>query len=60
MCRESLHRAPFCLCLLEEIVFMLENKLNLKDMLRSKIQAALIDKEPLHRVLPVAAADNSS
>jgi restriction system protein len=51
-CRESLHHAPFCLCLLEEIVFMLENKLNLKDMLRSKIQAALIDKEPLYRVLP--------
>lgn len=52
ICQESLHRAPFCLVLLEEIVYMLENEVNLKDILRPKIQAALVDKNPLHVVKP--------
>jgi len=52
ICQESLHRAPFCLVLVEEIVFMLESEANLKDLLRSKIQAALVDKKPLHIVKP--------
>jgi hypothetical protein len=51
-CKESLHHAPFCLCLLEEIVFMLEQEADLMEILRSKVQAALIEKNPLHIVRP--------
>jgi len=50
-CRESLHRAPFVLCELEEIVKGLEAELPLADLFRRKIQAALIDKQPLKKVL---------
>jgi len=52
VCEESLHQAPFCLCLLEEFVFLLDGESDCKDMLRSKVQAALIDKNPFLKILP--------
>lgn len=49
-CRESLHRAPFVLCELEEIVHALESDMALAELFRRKIQGALVDKQPLTRV----------
>ncbi|MGG6447373.1 restriction endonuclease [Pseudobacillus badius] len=46
MCKESLSRTVMCLCGLDEIVFVLENNLDLKEVLKSKVRAAIIDKNP--------------
>ncbi len=51
--REALQKAPFCLCLLQEIVFLLENRLDLKEMLRTKIRGAVIDKKPLVSIVQI-------
>jgi hypothetical protein len=48
-CREALSRTTIVLCLLEEIVRMLEDEGDMKSLLRAKIQAAIIDKNPLYR-----------
>jgi restriction system protein len=50
-CRESLHRAPFVLCELEEIVRALEADFPLPDLLKRKIDGVIIHKQPLTRVL---------
>lgn len=50
-CRESLHRAPFILCELEEVVRVLETEMALPEMFRRKIQGAVIDKQPLTKIL---------
>jgi len=50
-CRESLHRAPFVLCELEEVVRALEAEMALAEMLRRKIHGAVIDKQPLTKIL---------
>lgn len=50
-CRESLHRAPFVLCELEELVRALEAEMALPDLFRRKIHGAVIDKQPLTKVL---------
>jgi len=47
-CKESLQKAVVVLCKLEEIVRLLEQEGNLKDLLKEKIIAAIIDKNPLH------------
>jgi hypothetical protein len=46
-CRESLAKSVFVLGHLSEIVFLLERDGCLKDLIRSKVQAAIIDKKPL-------------
>jgi PHD/YefM family antitoxin component YafN of YafNO toxin-antitoxin module len=51
ICKESLQKAVVVLCKLEEIVRLLEQEGNLKDLLKAKIKAAIIDKNPLHEPL---------
>ncbi len=46
-CRESLRQAVIVLCKLEEIVRLLEREGDLKDWLKTKINAAIVDKNPL-------------
>lgn len=50
ICRDSLTKTTVVLCLLEEIVHLLEREGDLKDVLRSKIRAAIIDKNPFLRI----------
>lgn len=49
-CRDSLPRAVFVLCELEEIVHALEAEKDLADFFKRKIHAALIEKQPLTKV----------
>ncbi|MCM2324798.1 MAG: restriction endonuclease [Oligoflexia bacterium] len=49
-CRTSLANAVFVLCELEEFVRILDADTPLLEVLRVKIQAAILDKQPLHRV----------
>ncbi len=51
ICKESLQKAVVVLCKLEEIVRLLEQEGNLKDLLKAKIKVAIIDKNPLHEPL---------
>ncbi len=46
-CHESLQKAVFALCKLEEIVLLLERDLCLSEFLRKKIDAAVVRKIPL-------------
>lgn len=46
-CRDSLARATFILCELQEIVRALETDLSLPELFRRKIRGAIIDKQPL-------------
>ncbi|MBT2683366.1 restriction endonuclease [Bacillus sp. ISL-37] len=48
VCKESLSKALIVLVNLEEIYKVLDQEENLKDYLKRKIQAAIINKEPLH------------
>jgi restriction system protein len=50
-CRDSLTLALFVLCDLEEIVRALEAAMPLPEMFRRKIQGAIIDKQPLTKIL---------
>ena len=50
-CRESLSKAVFVLCELEEFVRALENDRPIADLLKLKVDAAIAEKKPLHRVL---------
>jgi hypothetical protein len=52
-CHESLQKAVFALCKLEEIVLLLERDLPLSDFLRKKIDAAVVHKNPLFE--PIAS-----
>ncbi len=54
-CRESLQKAVFALCELEEIVLLLERELCLCKFLRKKIDAAVIQKDPLFRPIGTTA-----
>jgi len=45
-CKESLSKMVVTLCTLQELVFLLERENDLKDYLREKIQAAIVDKNP--------------
>jgi len=48
-CKESLTRAVFVLCDLEEFVHLLEQEKDLRDFLKQKIAAAMVEKNPYHR-----------
>jgi hypothetical protein len=50
-CKESLTRAVFVLCALEEFVLVVEQEKDLRDFLKEKIVAAIVDKNPYHRPL---------
>lgn len=50
MCRESLSKATVVLCHLHEIVRLLEEEGDLLELLRKKIRAAVIDKDPYLRL----------
>jgi restriction system protein len=50
-CKESLTRAVFVLCALEEFVFLLEQEADLREFLKRKIVAAIADKNPYCRPL---------
>lgn len=47
-CKESLQKSVFALCTLQEFVFLLERQLDLKQFLKTKITAAILDKNPLY------------
>lgn len=50
-CREVLSQKTISLCTLQEIVYLLESKGDLVKLLRKKVNAATIDKEPFVEVL---------
>jgi restriction system protein len=50
-CKESLARAVFVLCAPEEFVLLLEQDVELRDFLKQKIVAAIVDKNPYWRPL---------
>ena len=45
-CRKSLQRVVVVLCRLEEIVRLLEQEANLKQLFKAKIRAAIVDENP--------------
>lgn len=49
-CRESLSRMVVALCGLQEIVQLLEREDDLVEFLKKKVRAAVVDKNPYHRV----------
>ena len=50
ICRESLARMVVALCGLQEVVQLLEREDDLTEFLKKKVRAAVIDKNPHHRV----------
>lgn len=50
-CRESLHRVVVVLCNLQEIVMLLEREGDLKALLKEKIRAAIVHKNPFYEPL---------
>jgi restriction endonuclease Mrr len=55
ICKEGLQKSVLVLCKLEEIVMLLERNLDLREFFRSKINAAITHKNPLHD--PMAAGE---
>lgn len=51
-CREQLHHAPFVLAELREFVDLLEHGWDAAAMLRAKVEAAILDRRPLHIYQP--------
>ena len=51
VCKDALHSKVVVLCKLEEIVMLLEKEIELRPFLRSKINAAKMDKNPMHEPL---------
>lgn len=51
VCKEALSQKMVILCELEEIVFLLENDDDLENMLKEKINVAVNDKNPLHKIV---------
>ncbi|WP_211373250.1 restriction endonuclease [Paenibacillus faecis] len=49
MCKQSLDKVVIVLCDLYEIIFLLENDGDLREFLKSKIQAAIVDKNPYYK-----------
>jgi hypothetical protein len=47
--REAINQKTCVLCELEEIVLALEDDIDLGDLFRQKVEAAIHDKQPLHR-----------
>lgn len=50
ICRESLSRMVVALCGLQEVVQLLEREDDLVEFLKKKVRAAVIDKNPHHRI----------
>lgn len=50
-CKEALSQKIVVLCELEEIVSLLERQGSLKDLLKAKITAAAVDKNPMFKIL---------
>lgn len=50
-CRESLHRVVVVLCNLQEIVMLMEKDEDLKTLLKEKIRAAIVHKNPFYEPL---------
>jgi len=48
-CKEALQQKIVILCTLKEIVMLLEKQGDLKDFLKKKVQAAIIDKNPFYQ-----------
>lgn len=48
-CKEALAKMVVALCTLQEIVGLLEQEKDLKDYLRRKIHAAIVDKDPFYQ-----------
>lgn len=59
-CIEALQNTVVTLCLLDEIIEMLERHGDLADLLRAKVRAAVIDKAPFVRVGTQSAENGSS
>ncbi len=47
-CKEALQRTVVVLCNMEEFVRLLEQEKDLRDFLKAKISAAMVDKNPMH------------
>jgi hypothetical protein len=50
-CREALQQKVVVLCSLQEIVLMLERQMDLSELLRRKVQAAVMDKDPFYKAV---------
>lgn len=50
-CKEALSRTVFLLCALEEFVLLLEQEGDLREFLKQKVTAAIVDKNPYHKPL---------
>lgn len=51
ICIEALQKTVVILCTLEEVVRLLEQEGNLAELLKAKVQTAIIDKQPFKKVL---------
>lgn len=58
-CKEALSSIVVVLCKLEEIVLLLEQEKDLRAFLKAKINAAVIDKNPMHEPLKDLGKDTS-
>jgi len=52
-CKEALQKTIIVLCNLEELVLLLEQERDLKEFLKSKVNASITDKNPLYEPLKV-------
>lgn len=50
-CRDALSRAVVFLCTVQEIVMLLERAGDLKRLLRDKLHAAIVDKNPFRKIM---------
>ncbi|MNW42284.1 hypothetical protein D3C74_194500 [compost metagenome] len=50
MCKQSLDKVVIVLCDLYEFIMMLENNGDLKEFLKAKIQASIVDRDPYQKV----------
>ena len=49
-CKESLSKIVVVLCMLDEFVNVLESEQDVREFLKAKVHAAIIDKEPFKRI----------
>jgi restriction system protein len=50
-CKDALSRSVVILCTVQEIVMLFERYGDLKELMRRKLQAAIVDKNPFRRIL---------
>ena len=50
-CKDALSQRIIVLCELEEVVKLLERQSSLQELIKSKIRAAVVDKQPLYKPL---------